>query len=80
MFVSHDIIPLCKGPFHQPVTLSKILCFFSEEDKHMVEYKHFNLGRAVQCSVEYYILCTRWINNTLSCLELNGLIILYLPF
>ena len=36
----------------------------------MVEYEHFNQERAVQCSAVS--------SNT--CLELNGLIILYLPF
>ena len=48
----------------------KILCFFfGEEDKHMVECEHFNQERAVQYSAVQ--------SNT--CLELNGLIILYLP-
>ena len=35
-------------------------------DKHMAEYEHFNQERAVQYCAEWYILCPRRINNTLS--------------
>ena len=40
-----------------------------EENKHMVEYKHFNQERAVQYAEQYMSFGTRRINNTLTTLK-----------